>query len=111
MNKVMLFVLTGLIHAALIAGPAYSAEKTESDVRIPAGMEVEKAGDVNIVVPKGGQLRREEGRIYLESTDEYASREFDTVAARLDRIEAEQKALGGEIVLLKEALDKKEDKK
>lgn len=69
----------------------YGAEddRDSGDVIIPPGMETIKEGDVNVVVPKGGQLRKQGSVMLIETADEYASRKFLDTEEHFKRIEKE----------------------
>jgi hypothetical protein len=85
--KILLFTCACML---AISGSVYCYDSSSSDVKIPEGMVVERVVDgVNVVVPEGGKVRREDGRIYLESSDEYAARLFRSVDERLSSLEYE----------------------
>lgn len=71
--------------------PAYGEEESpdSGDVIIPPGMEVIKEGDVNVVVPKGGRLRRQDSVMLIETADEYAARKFEDTDDRFKKIAKE----------------------
>lgn len=75
----------------LFISPAYGEEydSDSGDVMIPPGMEVIKEGDVNVVVPKGSRLRRQDNVMLIETADEYASRKFEDTDERFKKIEKE----------------------
>ena len=81
----------------------------DGDVFIPPGMEVIKRGDVNIVVPKGGQLRKQDSVMLIETADEYASRKFMDADERFKKIEKELQVQKKEIEDLKSAVKKTEE--
>jgi hypothetical protein len=81
-------------------------EKQAGDVTIPPGMELIREGDINIVVPKGGKLRREGGLIFIESSDEYAAREVSTIDKRFNKIESDLAEQKRQIEYLMQAVNK-----
>ncbi len=76
------------------------------DVNVPGSMDVVKEADVNVMVPKGGQLRRESSFLVKEDADEYASRKFIDLEARFSRLEKEVMSQKSEIKTLQEKLNK-----
>jgi hypothetical protein len=80
-----------------------------SDIRIPPGTEAIKEGDVTVVVPKGSKSRREPGRIYLESSEEYSARMFEINDARVRKIEERQDRMEREIKELKDMAREREE--
>lgn len=85
-----------------------SAQYNEND--IPAGMELIKVGQTNIVIPKDMKIRRGGGGlVVLESADEYVARKIFDMETRLKTIEAETKELKKEFEELKEGLKKIEE--
>lgn len=96
---ILLFVFTAL---------SYSYEEDSNkigDVNISDDMDVVKEGDVNVMVPKGGQLRKESSFLVKEDADEYASRKFSSVEARFSQLEKEVAAQRKAIKALQEKLD------
>jgi ABC-type methionine transport system ATPase subunit len=97
----------------LSMGPAYGGEEIQNngDVIIPPGMEVIKKGDVNVVVPKGGQLRKQGSVMLIETADEYAARKFMDTDDHFEKIEGELENTEKEIKGLKSAVKKSEEGK
>jgi len=95
----------------LFISSAYGAYENSNngDINIPPGMEVIKKGDVNVVVPKGGRLRKQNKVTLIETADEYASRKFEDADKRFQRIEKELEAQKKEIEDLKRAVNKTEE--
>jgi len=95
----------------LSISPAYGEEEgpDSGDVIIPPGMEVIKEGDVNVVVPKGGQLRKQDSVMLIETADEYASRKFADTDDRFEKIEKELETQKKELGDLKGAVKKLEE--
>ncbi|OGW77805.1 MAG: hypothetical protein A3I73_00525 [Omnitrophica bacterium RIFCSPLOWO2_02_FULL_45_16] len=87
----------------LSISPVYGAEENRNsgDVIIPPGMETIKEGNVNIVVPKGGQLRKQNSVLLIETADEYASRKFSDTEEHFKRIEKELETQKKELEVLK----------
>ncbi len=102
---VLLFICT------LFISPAYGADESSDsgDVVIPPGMEVIKEGDVNVVVPLGGRLRKQDSVMLIETADEYASRKFADTDDRFKKIEKELKAQKKEFEDLKSAINKPDE--
>lgn len=102
MVNIRVFLAVSIV---LYATSAFSGEyDTDSDVKFSPGTEVVKESSMEILVPKGGKPRIEPGRIYLESTDEYAARRFDEMEERFVRIEAEQNKMKDGIEKIEKAL-------
>ena len=104
------FIVIGLLvffamHAAAEIGR--EKRKTENDIEIYPGMEIQKVGDANILVPKGAVLHKQGDTpvILMESPDEYAAREFIKVDKRLAELEKKQAALLEEVTRLSEGLE------
>ena len=55
-------------------------------------MEVIKEGSVNVVVPKGGRLRKQDSVMLIETADEYAARKFKDTDDRFKKLEKELEA-------------------
>ncbi len=91
MTKIIIFLSFMCI---LFISPAYGKEESPDnvDIVVPPGMETIKEGDVNLVVYKGGRLRKQDDVIMTETTDEYASRKFLDTEERFKRIEKELEA-------------------
>ena len=111
MNKILYcFIILGLFFSFSAAAQDRDDEfSSSSDVRIPEGMKLEKVGDVNIVVPYNGGVRREGNMIFIEDGCEYASKEFIKVDERIEQLQNEIQRLREEIDTLKQ--DMKEGKR
>ncbi|MFH1753092.1 MAG: hypothetical protein ABH875_02820 [Candidatus Omnitrophota bacterium] len=72
---------------------ATHAGAADKKVRAPAGMEILKVGDANVLVPKGTRMRKEGDLNVVEDISEYASRRFVEIDERIGRLELEQAAL------------------
>jgi hypothetical protein len=106
MREIKLFLLFFVFFTSTMY--IYAQEdKLDDKIQTPPGMEIKKVGDLNIVVPRGAEVRRTEkvGLIFVESTDQYVSRQLLEMEDRFAKIEAEQEELKKEIELLKEAID------
>lgn len=105
MGKLMMILCFACI---LFTDPAYCEEQSSDNggVGIPPGMEMIKEGDVNVVVPKGGRLRKQDSVMLIETADEYASRKFEDADGRFEKIEKELEACKKEIGDLKSAIKK-----
>jgi hypothetical protein len=95
----------------LFMNSAYGGEDSRDSggVIIPPGMEVIKEGSVNVVVPKGGRLRKQSGVMLIETADEYASRKFEDADGRFKKVEKELDVQKKELEDLKGALKKLEE--
>ena len=95
----------------LSIGPVYGGEENENsdNLIIPLGMETIKEGDVNLVVYKGGRMRKQGDVIMPETTDEYASRKFSDTEEHFKKIEKELKETEKELESLKSAVKKLEE--
>jgi hypothetical protein len=100
------FFKMAVVMIACFCTHAHAGEwDTKSDVRIRRGMKVIKAGDANILVPKGGTTYRDdEGRIYMESSDEYAARGFTDTDDRFKTAEVEIAELKDRVKTLEDKL-------
>lgn len=76
------------------------------DVSVPESMETVKAGDVNILVPKGSRLKQESSFLVKEVPDEYASRKFTDVESYLDEIRSELEEQKRELKELRELVQR-----
>lgn len=56
---------------------------------VQEGMDTIKKGDVNILVPKGGQLRKESSFLVKEDADAYASRKYIETTSHLKELQRE----------------------
>jgi len=102
----MRFVLSFFISSLLVINVYSENRGTDARPALSPGLEIKKIGDVNVVVPKGGEVRREGGVVTIESTAEYAAEGFIKVNERLSKIEDEQTAIRNEMDHLKEVVDK-----
>ena len=91
----------------LFINPVYGEEKSSDsgDVIIPPGMETIKEGDVNVLVPKGGRLRKQNSVMLIETADEYAARKFEDTDDRFENIEKELKTQKEELETQKKGLE------
>lgn len=107
-KKISCFIL--FMAALLSSVSSYPEEEYgNSSVVIPPGMEVQKVGSVDVIVPKGGRVNKmnEDGSLLIiETPDEYAARKFEDTEARLKRIEGELRAQKEEIERLKKKTEK-----
>ncbi|MFC1509595.1 hypothetical protein ACFL60_07930 [Candidatus Omnitrophota bacterium] len=76
----------------------------EGKFKIPPGMELRKIGDLRVLIPKGGKIFKAGDALVVETSGEYAAREFSEIEGRFNKIETEQKALKEEIEYLKETI-------
>ena len=106
MKITKLFLLLGVFVFTTMCAYGYDSEK-ETGLKVPAGMEIKKVGNVNAVVPKGTEVTNEGGAVVIESTSQYVSRKLEDLERRIDKMEAEQEKLQEEIKELKERLSSK----
>lgn len=104
--KKILFVLILLIIFPTLSVCGDEEYKKIEDVNVPDSMEVIKEGDVNVMVPKGGQLNKESSFLVKEVPDEYASRKFIEMEAYFNDIKKELEEQRKELKDLKDILDK-----
>jgi len=104
-------IITLFIICILFISPAYGAEGSSNsgDGAVPPGMESIKEGDVNVVVFKGGKMRKHVDVLMPETTDEYAARKFTDSDYRFEKIEKELAAQKNELSELKSAVKKLEE--
>ena len=86
----------------LFAGSALAEHEEEKSV--PYGMESQKIGDVNVVLPRGSGMTKKNGRILVESDSQYAARKFLQIETRLDKMEAGQEGIERGIESLKDSV-------
>ena len=84
-------------------------DEKNGDVIIPPGMETIKEGDVNIIVPKGGEIRKQSSVMLIETADEYSALKFLETESRFSNIENELEEQKNELEEQKNEL--KEQKK
>jgi len=103
MKRINLLVIFIFFSSILLV---YAQEYEKEEVmEPPQGMEILKVGNLNLMVPKGAQVRKKGSLIIVESTSEYVARKFLNVEERLAEIEAGQEDFRKEIMELKAALD------
>lgn len=110
MRKIIYLILTIFLIFYAFKVSAEESENedytlTEEGFKIPAGMELKKVGDANILIPKGGKIRKAGDQLIMESADEYAAREFFKIKERLGNIEKEQEDIRREIEELKKNIN------
>ena len=104
MTKIM---ITLSFMCILFIIPAYGGEKSpdSGDAVIPPGMEMIKEGDVNLVVYKGGRLRKQGDVIIPEPPGEYVSRKFVETDDRFKKVQKELEAQKKELKAQKKELE------
>lgn len=105
MKEIWLVAVFLCIITALSYGYEEESDKI-GDVNVPDSMDVVKEADVNVMVPKGGKLRKESSFLIKEDADEYASRKFINVEERFSQLEKEVASQKKEIKTLQETVDK-----
>lgn len=83
---------------------AEGESERRGDVIIPDGMETVKKGDVNVILPKNGQIRKQGSVLLIETGDEYASRKFIDTEERFKKIEKDIEDQKKELADLKETV-------
>jgi len=107
MKKKEILLVTVLLSVFTALSYGYEEDyKKVGDVNVSDSMDVVKEGDVNVMVPKGGQLRKESSFLIKEDADEYASRKFISLEARFSQLEKEVASQKKKIETLQEAVDK-----
>lgn len=81
-------------------------DKSGVEIEVPTGMELRKIGPVNVVVPKGTEVRDEGGVIFLENTAQYMSRKFTEMENLFNKLQAGQEKLKEELEQLIEIVDR-----
>ena len=75
------------------------------DVSIPDNMEIIREGDVGVLVPKGGRMRKESSFLVKEDPEDYASRKFMATEERLDKITKEIVTIKDDMKSMREMID------
>ena len=104
-NYVLYFTAVILFNSAF-AFAQYTDDQKQSGQGAPSGMDVRKVNnDVSVLVPKGGQMHQTNNTTFtLESSDEYAARNFASLDTRVKKLEEENRALIEEIKYLESKL-------
>lgn len=72
---------------------------------MPDTMQIVKEGDVGVVVPRGGRIRKESSFMVKEDPEDYASRKFSESETRFQMIEKEIALLKDEVASIKTAAE------
>jgi len=108
MNKSVPVLFSMLIFfTSIVYGEGYSEKR--DNVLIPPGMETIKEGDVNVVVPKGGRLRKQGSVMLIETADEYSARKFEDSDNRFKKMEKNIEAQKKYLRDLKDEVKKREE--
>lgn len=83
---------------------AIDGHAASQDLSMPDTMQIVREGDVGVMVPKGGKVRKESSFMVKEDPEDYASRRFSESDGRFERIEKEIAAMKEEIESLKTAV-------
>ncbi|MFH0732618.1 MAG: hypothetical protein V2A72_06845 [Candidatus Omnitrophota bacterium] len=97
-NLFLLIFVFVFMHAVL----TYAQERKE---QVPAGMKIEKVGDLKVLVPQDSKLKKQGDVMMQETTDEYVARKFEDTEKRFETIEKGQKTLEAEIKSLKKQIE------
>jgi len=114
MKKNIIFLILVLIFCACFSyaeAGDYADDAAASEA--PAGMKIEKVGDLNLRLPKDAEVRRtgKGGLLDVETIDEYAARKLEEMESRVDSLEKSQEKLAEEIKRLKEVLNQLQNKR
>jgi prefoldin subunit 5 len=82
----------------------YSEDKNNSDVTIPPGTELQKVGDVQLVVPIGSKIRKEGNLIFMQNAEEYTAERYLEIENKLRKIDENIESLKLQIKELKQQL-------
>ena len=103
-TALFLVIIIGLVVFSASSVVAQN-EETESDIEVPAGMEVKKVGATNILVPKGAGIRKEGASLFVEGTNTLLSRKLRDIEMRFNKLEVEHRALVEEVEQLQKIVD------
>lgn len=84
---------------------AVSIYAASDDIAMPDTMQIVKEGDVGVVVPRGGRIRKESSFMVKEDPEDYASRKFSESETRFQMIEKEIALLKDEVASIKTAAE------
>jgi hypothetical protein len=101
-TAILVFCMGTLIFFLPYAG---AQEGADADIEVPAGMEVQKVGATNLLVPKGATVRQEGASIFVEGTTTFMSRKLRDIEMRFNKLEVEHRALAEEVERLQKALE------
>ena len=69
---------------------------------IPPGMEVQKVGDLKVLVPENSKMRKVGDLLVVENMSEYFSRKYPALEEKVNRLEAEQDKLKAQLKQIKD---------
>ena len=100
-----------LLAFTFFAASIYAEEgKKKGQIEVPAGMKLEKIGDVNLLVPKDGVLnKKRDGLIFVEEEEAYFARKFLEAEERFKKVEASVSELEAKIKGLENRIGELED--
>lgn len=87
MRNMRTLALISLFGLALYLTCRADDNEKNGNVLIPPGMETIREGDVAVVVPKGGMLRKQGSVMLIETADEYAARKFLDVESQFKALQ------------------------
>ena len=104
-NCVLYFAVAALFNSALVFAQ-YTDDQNQDNQASASGMEVKKVNnDVSVLVPNGARMHQTNATTYtMESTDEYAARNFAKLDMRVHKLEEENHVLVEEIKYLESKL-------
>lgn len=110
MNTKKMFFWTAVIVILILLMPLLchaddDKYKKMGDVFVPSIMDTIRQGDVNVLVPRGGQLQKNSSFLVSEPPDEYVARKFIAADEHFKDIEKDIEDLKKEVDDLKSAVD------
>lgn len=103
--KRLLFVICFLGMFPALSQCEDEGYKKIGSVYVPGSMDTIKKSDVNLIVPKGGQVQKQSSFLVGETPDEYSSRKFVDVEADIKDIKKELEAQKEELKKLKDIIE------
>ncbi len=110
MRRVSFLII--LIVACVFSAILVIAKENGKEEEVPEGMEVLRAGNVRVIVPKGTKVSQKGNLITVEDISAYSARRFLEIEGRfteteerLAEVEAREEELREEVEQLKKALD------
>lgn len=81
-------------------------DRRSGDICVPDNMDVVKEADVNVLVPRGGQINKQSSFLVAETPDEYSSRKFVEMEYYLNNIRKEIEVMRRELMELRAIVGK-----
>ena len=98
-----------LFTTALTYAEEIKPEEWDKD-NIPEGMEIQKVGDLRVLVPEDSRMRKVGDLLVIESPTEYYRRTMLEVKEDVEKLEKEQDGFKGELDELKKRVDEMQKK-